>query len=86
MESALADHRAEVARRGALAQAAADSEQAAARAGTRYRLGAENYLVVLDAERVRNDAITQLAASDLRLAQIQVQLFRALGGGWEADR
>ncbi|HJR57199.1 MAG TPA: hypothetical protein VJ798_11510 [Rhizomicrobium sp.] len=44
------------------------------------RRRAENYLVVLDAERVRNDAIAQVAASDLGLVQIQVQLLRAPGG------
>lgn len=49
------------------------------------RRRAENYLVVLDAERVRNDAIAQIAASDLRLVQIQVQLLRAPGGGWESE-
>jgi outer membrane protein TolC len=33
--------------------------------------------------RTRNDAAAQLAQSDLRIAQLQVALFRALGGGWE---
>lgn len=85
VESALADYRAESIRGRALAGALAESEKAAARARTRYRLGAESFLLVLDAERSRNDAASQMAASDIRKAQIQVTLFRALGGGWETS-
>ena len=83
VETALSDYQAEMTRHGQLASAAAESERAARRASARHRLGADSYLVVIDAERSRNTAAAQLLASDLRLAQIQVVLFRALGGGWE---
>jgi NodT family efflux transporter outer membrane factor (OMF) lipoprotein len=83
VESALADYRAERSRRAELASALGESEKAARRAQARFRLGADSYLLVLDAERTRTDIATLGAASDLRLAQIEIALFRALGGGWE---
>ena len=83
VETALSDYRAENERRRALAAAMAESERVVRRAQSRHRLGADSYLVVIDAERSRNAAATQLLASDLGLAQTQVSLFRALGGGWE---
>jgi len=83
VETALADYSAERARRAALALALVESDKVATRARVRFDLGADSYLLVLDAERTRNEAVGQLAASDLRIAQIQVLLFRALGGGWE---
>ncbi len=83
VETALADYSAERARRAVLALALVESDKVATRARVRFDLGADSYLLVLDAERTRNEAGSQLAASDLRIAQIQVLLFRALGGGWE---
>ena len=52
------------------------------RADARFRLGADSYLQVVDAERTRNDTGALLVGSDLRIALTQVALFRALGGGW----
>jgi NodT family efflux transporter outer membrane factor (OMF) lipoprotein len=83
VETALSDYQAEMIRHEQLASASAESDHAVRRASARHRLGADSYLVVIDAERSRNTAAAQLLASDLRLAQIQVALFRALGGGWE---
>lgn len=83
VETALSDFRAEDQRHADLAAAASESGLAVRRARSRHRLGADSYLVVIDAERSRNAATAQLLASDLRLAQIQVTLFKALGGGWE---
>ena len=83
VETALTDYRAEQGRRAELASALEESEKAARRAQARFRLGADSYLLVLDAERTRTDVATLGAASDLRIAQTQVALFRALGGGWE---
>lgn len=83
VETALADYRAERSRRVSLASALGEADKALTRSKARFRLGADSYLLVLDAERSRNDTASQLAASDLRMAQIQVVLFRALGGGWE---
>ena len=83
VESALADYSAERTRRTALRQALAEAETAMTRARARYRLGAESYLLVLDAERSHIEAAALIAGSDLRIAQLQVLLFRALGGGWQ---
>ena len=49
----------------------------------RYRGGLDSYLQVLDAER--NLFIGQLDLAQLRLLELQsvVQLYRALGGGWQ---
>ena len=49
----------------------------------RYRGGLDSYLQVLDAER--NLFAGQLSLAQLRLVELQsvVQLYRALGGGWQ---
>jgi NodT family efflux transporter outer membrane factor (OMF) lipoprotein len=49
----------------------------------RYRGGLDSYLLVLDAER--NLFAVQLDLAQLRLLELQsvVQLYRALGGGWQ---
>jgi len=49
----------------------------------RYRGGLDSYLQVLDAERNLFDS--QLTLAQLRLLELQsvVQLYRALGGGWQ---
>jgi NodT family efflux transporter outer membrane factor (OMF) lipoprotein len=85
VENALADYRAETQRRQPLAAALVQATEAVRLAQARYRLGAENYLVVLDAERRRNDLSQQTLDSNLRLARSQIALFRALGGGWQPE-
>jgi multidrug efflux system outer membrane protein len=49
----------------------------------RYKGGLDSYLQVLDAER--NLFQGRLALAQLRLQELQsfVQIYRALGGGWE---
>ena len=61
------------------------AERAWRLADTRYRAGAIGMLDVLDAQRSLYAA--RSATLQLRLARLQasVSLFRALGGGWEAD-
>ena len=39
---------------------------------------------MLDAERTYADAQAQLAEGDARVVNAQVDLFKALGGGWES--
>jgi outer membrane protein TolC len=39
---------------------------------------------VLDAERTFADSDAELAAADARIADAQIDLFRALGGGWQS--
>jgi NodT family efflux transporter outer membrane factor (OMF) lipoprotein len=83
VETALSDVRAERDRQAALLAAAAQAELAVRRAQARQRAGADSYLLVVDAERTRSTAASDLLASQIRLAQAQVGLFRALGGGWQ---
>ena len=51
-------------------------------AETRYRVGAEDLLTVLDAQRTLYQARDQEAQVRLQRMQGAVALFRALGGGW----
>lgn len=85
VETALADYRAEKARNAALSDAMAEAQRVSTRAAARHRLGADSFLVVVDADRVRQELAAQIAASNLRIAQAQVALFRSLGGGWAAE-
>ena len=49
----------------------------------RYQHGVDNYLPVLDAQRNLFSAREDLASNRLLQLQSQVQLYRALGGGWD---
>ncbi|WP_293882875.1 TolC family protein [Sphingomonas sp.] len=82
-ETALSNYTHEIERHAAL-QAAQDGAATASRiTHARQREGQIDFLNVLDADRTSADAEADLAASDARIAQAQVELFRALGGGWE---
>jgi NodT family efflux transporter outer membrane factor (OMF) lipoprotein len=82
-ETAMSTYARELDRRAAL-QAARDGAANAARiTRARQREGQIDFLEVLDAERTFADADAELAASDARIAAAQVDLFRALGGGWQ---
>lgn len=83
VETAIVDYRSERERSQRLDAALQESDKAMRRAETRFRLGADNYLLVLDAQRTQGNLTLQLAASRGRIAQLQVQLLRALGAGWE---
>jgi NodT family efflux transporter outer membrane factor (OMF) lipoprotein len=85
VETALADLRAERQRLDALQAAVAAADDTTRRAQARFRIGSDDYLPVLDAERTRNDVELQRLLAEQRLAQVRVGLFRALGGGWEPD-
>lgn len=82
-ETALSSYARELDRRGQL-QSARDNAATAARiTRARQREGQIDFLDVLDAERTFADTEAGLAAADARLANAQVDLFRALGGGWQ---
>jgi NodT family efflux transporter outer membrane factor (OMF) lipoprotein len=73
--------------RNALLRAARDQSALAARqTGKLYQFGRTDFLAALDADRTLASAESLLAASDAQLAADQVQLFLALGGGWENTR
>jgi multidrug efflux system outer membrane protein len=86
VEDALIAHR--KAREGVLEQAAAvrASREALSVAELRYTSGLTSYLSVLDAQRTLLAA--EVAESRTLLAQLVavVQLYRALGGGWDAGQ
>jgi multidrug efflux system outer membrane protein len=72
---------------GHLDLAARAARSAANLARQRYQLGVDNFLTVLDAERVRLDAEDQLAQSRVEVTRLAASIFKALGGGWsEAER
>ena len=85
-ETALSRYGNEIERRQALQAARDQAEQAARITRAQLREGRADSLAVLDAERTLAQAEADLAASDARLANSQVDLFRALGGGWQTGR
>ena len=72
---------------GHLDLAARSARAAADLARQRYQFGVDNFLTVLDAERVRLDAEDRLAQSRVEVTRQAASIFKALGGGWsEAER
>ncbi len=84
-ETALSAYARELDRHAALQAARDESATVADQARRLYQSGRTGYLEALDAERGLASSEAQLAASDAELADDQVSLFLALGGGWEAD-
>lgn len=82
-EQALARYAGELDRNRALQRAERSAGEAARLSRLRFDLGAESFLQLIEAERQRADARATRAQSDAALAEAQVSLFRALGGGWE---
>ncbi|WP_028081029.1 efflux transporter outer membrane subunit [Solimonas soli] len=73
-------------RRGAALQQALDaSAQAAQQNRLLYEAGRVPYLNSLDAERTYVQAQTSAAENDAQLSLDQVNLFLALGGGWQQE-
>jgi len=54
-------------------------------ARARYTNGVTDFIQVLDAERTLIDSRQQLVQTDVTLTSDVVALYRALGGGWEAE-
>jgi NodT family efflux transporter outer membrane factor (OMF) lipoprotein len=81
--NALVAHRLEQSRRARLRAQAGHSRQALDLARTRYNDGVTDFLTVLDTERTLLQAEQQYATSTTNVALDLVQLFKALGGGWE---
>lgn len=69
-------------RRAQLALATAAAREALAIAEQRYATGLEDFLSVLDSQRTLLSLEDQLAGSSGELATAQIQLYKALGGGW----
>lgn len=84
-ETALQNYAAELERQAALAQAKEAAADSARMARKRYELGADDFITVLDAERTLAEADISLAQSQANTTEFQIALFRALGGGWNAE-
>lgn len=82
-ETALSNYREAITRRASLAQARDAAERAARITRAQRREGQIDSLSQLDAERTFADAEAALALADAQIASRQIDLFRALGGGWE---
>jgi outer membrane protein, multidrug efflux system len=86
-ERAITSYIQERERFGHLELAARSARAAANLARQRFQFGVDNFLTVLDAERVRLDAEDRLAQSRVEVTRLAASVFKALGGGWsEAER
>ncbi|MBO9575748.1 MAG: TolC family protein [Sphingobium sp.] len=81
-ETALTVYARALDRRQSLLSARNSAEQAATIARTQQKEGAIDALQLLDAERTFSDAQAALALQDAQVSAAQIDLFRALGGGW----
>ena len=85
-ETALSVYAQALERRQALAAASEQARTAARITRAQLREGRVDSLVVLDAERTLAGAEADLAQSNAAVAEAQIDLFRALGGGWQEAR
>lgn len=83
VDDALIAYHSEQSRRGALQAAVNSNRRALALARQRYRQGVSDFLEVLTAQRTLFAAEQQLASSTAQASANLVQLYKALGGGWE---
>lgn len=81
-ETALTVYARALDRRQALLLARNSAEQAATIARTQQKEGAIDALSLLDAERTFSETQAALALQDAQVSAAQIDLFRALGGGW----
>ncbi|WHO41185.1 TolC family protein [Sphingobium sp. AP49] len=82
-EQALSTYAAALDERSALAEARDRAERAFRLADLRYRAGSISYLDQIVAQTSLTDASAKLADANLRVASDRVDVFKALGGGWE---
>lgn len=85
VEAALQSQAALHARREAQAAALAEARQAQRLAEARWRAGADDALALLDAQRTLFSAEDEAAVLHQAMLQMQVRLYRVLGGGWSVD-
>ena len=83
-ETALSAYASALDRRTALKAARDAAEQAARIVRAQQREGQVDSLALIDAERTFAETEAQLAAIDAGIADAQINLFKALGGGWSA--
>ncbi|MFP3515661.1 efflux transporter outer membrane subunit [Pseudomonas sp. SIMBA_077] len=85
-QTSLVQYTAALQRRDALAEADASAKTAADQTHQFFSAGRESFLSDLQATRTYTDVRAQLAAANTQVAMSQIDLFLALGGGWESGR
>ncbi|MGV8921369.1 MAG: efflux transporter outer membrane subunit [Pseudomonas sp.] len=85
-QTGLAQYTALLDRRDALADAEQSAKQAADQTHRFFQAGRESFLSDLQATRTYTDVRAQLAAANTQVAMGQIDLFLALGGGWESGQ
>jgi NodT family efflux transporter outer membrane factor (OMF) lipoprotein len=81
-EQALATYNSELQRHAALTRGFNDSKRAYDLAAARFQAGSISYTDLLTTQQTLITAESSLAASDEAVAADQINLFKALGGGW----
>ncbi|MEE4681929.1 efflux transporter outer membrane subunit [Pseudomonas alliivorans] len=84
-QTGLAQYTALLDRRDALKDAEQSAKQAADQTHRFYQAGRASFLADLQATRTYTDVRAQLAEANTEVAMGQINLFLALGGGWEKD-
>lgn len=82
-QTGLSQYTALLERRDALADTGESAKQAADQTHRFFLAGRESFLADLQATRTYTDVTAQLAAANTQVAMGQIDLFLALGGGWE---
>jgi outer membrane protein TolC len=85
VEQALTRYAAESARNARLAEAASHATAAFELAERRSRAGSISLADLLDSQRELLEARSALAGSSQLVGSLRVDLFKALGGGWQAE-
>ena len=85
VEDALAAYGSDQARRASLQTAVTASRNARLLARQRYQSGVASFIDVLDAERTEEQSELALADATTAVSADLVQLYRALGGGWQSQ-
>jgi len=84
-DTALSAYAQSLTRQHALASARDNAARAARIVQARQREGQVDYLSLIEAERTNAEAEAALAQSKYAVASAQIDLFRALGGGWQSQ-
>jgi NodT family efflux transporter outer membrane factor (OMF) lipoprotein len=85
-QTGLAQYSALLQRRDALADAEQSAQLAADQTHRFFQAGRASFLADLQATRTYTDVRAQLASASTQVAMSQIDLFLALGGGWESGR
>ncbi|MCU1749476.1 efflux transporter outer membrane subunit [Pseudomonas sp. 6D_7.1_Bac1] len=85
-QTGLAQYSALLQRRDALVDAEQSAQQAADQTHRFFQAGRASFLADLQATRTYTDVRAQVASANTQVAMSQIDLFLALGGGWESGR